>query len=272
MINRGLILKSMREVRGTTIVFGIAMLLICGLLAFALPRFQQQMMWKMQQMPMLQNLRNVMLGADVGMSTGPEVPMGIAWSHPVVLALLWAHAIILGTRVPAGEVDRGTIDVMLGLPVSRWEMYLSETVVWIGSAAIVLGLAVLGSRIGSELAPAGLRANLGRTGIVIANLSLLYGVVGAFAWLMSSRADRRGSAIQVVLIAVVASFLINYLGFFWEPAMKISFLSILDYYRPVYPLRDGHWPWRDMAVLGGAAAALWGAGGVVFARRDLSTL
>lgn len=271
-MNRGLIQKSMRELRGTTIVFGVALMLICGLLAFALPRFQQQVMFKVQQFPFLQQMRNAVLGTDVGMSTGAEVPMGIAWSHPVVLALLWAHAIICCTRVPAGEVDRGTIDVLLGLPVSRWQVHLSETFVWLVSAACVLGLAVLGSRIGSQLAPEGMRVSVGRTGIVVFNLALIYAVVGAFAWLMSSFSDRRGRAVTAALIAVVVSFLINYLTIIWEPAKHISFLSILDYYRPVFSLRDGTWPMRDVLILYSLAAAFWIGAGVVFARRDLSTL
>lgn len=271
-MNRGLIIKSTRELRGTTIVFGVALMLICGLLAFALPRFQSQMMFKMQQFPMLQNVRNVMLGTDVGASTGAEVPMGIAWSHPVVLALLWAHAITCCTRVPAGEIDRGTIDVLLGLPVSRWKMYVSETIVWVLSAAAVLGMGLMGSRLGAELAPGDLRASLAKTAIVIVNLFLLYAAVGGGAWLMSSMSDRRGKAVTTVLIVVVASFLLNYLALLWEPAKKLEFLSILNYYRPVFPLRDGMWPWRDMGVLAAVGVVLWGTGGLVFSRRDLSTL
>ena len=272
MLNRGLIVKSVREQWVTTLVFGIALMLICGLLAFALPRFQQQIMWKAQQFPMLQNVRNVMLGTDVGLSTGPEVPMGIAWSHPVVLALLWAHAIICCTRVPAGEIDRGTIDVLLGLPVSRWKVYVSETVVWIGSAVVVLLMALLGSSLGSRLAPEDLRAELGKTVVALVNLGFLYGVVGAFAWMMSSLSDRRGRAVTAVLIVVLLSFLLNYLALFWDPAKRVAFLSILNYYRPVFPLRDGLWPWRDMGVLAGLVAVFWTVGGLVFARRDLSTL
>ena len=38
-MNRGLLMKSARELWATTRVFGVALLLICGLLAFALPRF-----------------------------------------------------------------------------------------------------------------------------------------------------------------------------------------------------------------------------------------
>ena len=71
---------------------------------------------------------------------------------------------------------------------------------------------------------------------------------------------------------VVASFLLNYLSQFWQPAQDIAFLGMLRYYRPLFILRDGTWPLRDMMVLLGAGAVLWIAGGVIFSRRDLSTL
>lgn len=271
-MNFGLMRKAAIELRGTTIVFGLAMMAGCGLLGFALPRFQARIMQRMAEMPFLQEMRSAMLGADLGNASGPEVPFGIAWSHPVLLAILWAHGIICCTRMPAGEVDKGTIDVVLGLPVSRWQLYVSETVVWLGSAAVVLAMALAGSLIGMRLAPPEMRPELSRLLIVIANLFLLYASVAGMAWLMSSLSDRRGRAVTVVLIVAVSAFLLNYLALLWPAAKRVQFLSILHYYRPVFPLRDGKWPVGDMAALGAVAAGLWAAGGVVFSRRDLSTL
>ena len=271
-MNRGLIRKAAHELWGTTLVFGVAMLAICALLAFALPRFQQQIFSRLSSMPFLQDVRSAMLGTDVGNANGPEVPFGIGWSHPVLLAILWAHAIICCTRVPAGEVDKGTIDVLLGLPVSRWQVYVSETAAWLGSGVIVFALALGGSLIGMQFAPPELRPELWRLLIVIVNLFVLYAAVGGFAWLMSSLSDRRGRAVTAVLIVVVASFFLNYLALLWPAAQRVQFLSILNYYRPIFPLRDGAWPVADLAKLGCLAAALWAAGGVVFSRRDLSTL
>lgn len=264
--------RAARELWGTTLVFGLALLCICALLGFALPRFQQQFLQKMSSMPFLQEMRNAMLGTDVGNATGPEVPFGIGWSHPVLLAILWAHAIVCGTRVPAGEVDKGTIDVLLGLPVSRWQVYVSETVVWLLSAAVVLALGLAGNLIGMRFAPPDMRPDLGRLLIVIANLFVLYGAVGAAAWFASSFSDRRGRAVTMVLIFAVGSLLLNYLALLWPAARRVQFLSILNYYRPVFPLRSGEWPVMDMVKLGLAGVGLWVAGGAIFSRRDLSTL
>jgi hypothetical protein len=89
---------------------------------------------------------------------------------------------------------------------------------------------------------------------------------------VSALSDRRGRAITLVFAVVLASFLLNYLAQFWSVAEKVSFLSILTYYRPLVILRDGSCPVKDMAILLTIASLLWSAAGVVFARRDLCTV
>lgn len=108
--------------------------------------------------------------------------------------------------------------------------------------------------------------------IVLVNLLCLYMVVGSFAWLMSALCDRRGKAMTIAFVAVLASFLLNYLTPFWTVAEKCSFLSVLTYYQPLFILRDGVWPWTDMAILVTISVVLWSAAGAVFARRDLCTV
>jgi hypothetical protein len=100
----------------------------------------------------------------------------------------------------------------------------------------------------------------------------LYLAVGGLAWLVSASSNRRGPAILIVFLILLASFLLNFLAQFWEVARNVSFLGILDYYRPLYILRDGRVPWSDIGVLLTVAASLWTAAGVVFSRRDVCTV
>jgi ABC-type transport system involved in multi-copper enzyme maturation permease subunit len=189
----------------------------------------------------------------------------------VVLALVWAQAIVTATRVPAGEVDRGTIDVLLGLPVSRWGVYVSETVVWAGAGTLILLAALAGNAVGSSQVTKGGHPDFGRVAIAVVNLWAMLMAVGGGAALLSALSSRRGRAMTASFIVVVGSFLVNYLAQLWGPARRLQFLSILDYYRPLNVLRDGAWPVRDIAVLMAVAVVLWVAGGLVFARRDLTT-
>jgi multisubunit Na+/H+ antiporter MnhB subunit len=104
------------------------------------------------------------------------------------------------------------------------------------------------------------------------NLYCLNLAVGSLAWLASALSDRRGRAVSVVVAFVLLSFLLSYLAPFWNVAEQLSFLSVLHYYIPLEVLRDGLFPLRDILVLGGLAAALWTAAGLIFVRRDLATV
>ena len=48
--------------------------------------------------------------------------------------------ILFCSRMPAGEVDVGTADVLLGLPVSRLSIYAAEALVWIAAGLLLIGL------------------------------------------------------------------------------------------------------------------------------------
>ena len=271
-MNRGLIIRALRESWPTTLVLGLVLLVVEAALAFVLPKFGAQMSQEWLQLNFARGIMQAMLGTEIADRIGPQMFASMAWVHPVPLALAWAHAIVSCTRVPAGEVDRGTADVLLGLPVSRWEVFLSETIVWLGCGAAILMAGLAGNVLGGLALPPEQRPNMPRVLVVLINFYCLYCAVGGFAWLVSSFNDRRGRAMTIVFLVMLALFLLNYLAQFWQPLDRFVFLSPLHYHRPVNVLGNGAWPWHDIAVLLGAGGAMWLAGGGVFARRDLCTI
>jgi ABC-type transport system involved in multi-copper enzyme maturation permease subunit len=226
----------------------------------------------LRQLQFIQTFVGAMLGINAGGPIGPEAFLAFVWVHPVVLALVWSHALVCCTRMPAGEIDHGTIDLTFTLPVTRWTILRSETLVWFAAGIVLLALGLAGNLTGSRYVPSSERADLARTLIVLGNLLCLYLAVGGLAWLVSAASNRRGVAITIVFLLLLASFLLNFLAPFWKLAERISFIGILDYYRPLYILRDGTVPWHDMGVLLVAAAVTWTAAGVVLSRRDICTV
>jgi len=271
-MNRGLLLRALRESLPTTLVIGLVFLVVEAALGFVLPKFGAQMSQDWLQMDFARGIMQAMVGAEIADRMGPQMFQSMAWVHPVALALVWAHAIISCTRIPAGEVDRGTADVLLSLPVSRLEVWISETVVWLCSGVAVLGLGLLGNVFGGLGCPPEQRPQLNRVLIVLLNLFCLYVSVGGLAWLISSFSNRRGRAMTVVFLLLLSLFLLNYLAQFWQPLEKFVFLSPLHYHRPVAVLGNGAWPWKDIGVLLGAGGVMWACGAMVFIRRDLCTV
>lgn len=270
-MNRGLLLKTFREAWLGTMLFGLGLCAFEGLLAFAFPTFFEDMAGPMLKMPFFRNILQAFLGIEVGDSLGPMVLSSFAWVHPVALTLIWAHEIVFCTRVPAGEVDQGTMDVLLALPVSRWQMYISESVVWLASGVCVLLLGLTGCLLGGLTVASENRAALGLLIKIVANLGCLYLAVGGLAMLVSAMSERRGRAVAVVFAMVLTSFFLNVLAQFWSVAESLSFLSILHYYKPFAILQEAAWPVKDMLILACCGAVLWSAGGFIFARRNICT-
>jgi len=213
-----------------------------------------------------------MLGEGAGNARGPEIAVSIAWAHPAILSLVSAHAIICCTRVPAAEVERGSIDILMGLPISRWELHMAEGVAWIIGIMVMLTMGLAGSFAGSQLVEQTLRPDPVTLMIVVVNLGALACAVAGCATFFSTLSDRRGRAAMAGVVLVLGWLVLNYLAGIWEPAQSVRWLSAFDYYRPLEIVSGRAWPLADLAVLLGSGLIAWIAGGVVFARRALASL
>lgn len=271
-MNLGLINKAIREIWPVTLLCGLGIMAFEVLLGYVLRSFQTEIAELWPHVEFVQRILQALVGTEISDNIGPGVFQTIPWVHPIVLSLVWGYEIAICTRVPAGEVDRGTVDVLLGLPVSRWQVYLCESFVWAVGGLVVIGMGWLGSVLIGLTGPSEARLAAGQVFVIVANLYCLYLAVGGLALLISSLSERRGRAVAIAFGIVLASFFLSFLTQFWEPARALSFLSVLDYYRPMLILRDAVWPVKDMAALGGCALVLWVAGGLFFARRDICTV
>lgn len=271
-MNAGLFTKEFRETRVQTALFGVALGGAMGLLTFILPKIQSGMSEVFESMPFVKTIMQGLLGTSIGDRLSAEMMQSILWVHPVVLTLVWAHEIVFCTRVPAGEIDRGTVDILLSLPVSRRAIYWTETVGWLVSGLVVLSCGVLGHIVMRSQLPVETRPDAATVLVIMCNFYCVYFAVGAGALLVSAMSDRRGRAAGVVFGLVLASFLLNFLAQFWDVAERLSFLSVSHYYRPAELIQSGETPWRNMGVLLSVGAVFWIAGGEIFARRNVATV
>lgn len=271
-MNRGLLVKSVRDGTVVVVMLAVALLLIEAVLSYVLPTVMADYSDTLMQLPFFRPIIQALLGADIGDQLLPQTLIAVAWVHPAVLALVWTQAIVFCTRVPAGEIDRGTIDLLLGLPVSRWQVYIAETVVFLAAGLLMLSMGLVGHRIGIMTIPAEHRPAIGRMLVIVANLYCLYVAVGGLAFLVSATGHRRGRAVAVVFGILIFSFVLNFVVQFWEPGRMFAFLSMLNYYQPLPMVRTGVWPTGDMLTLLASGAVLWTAGGIWFARRDICTV
>jgi ABC-type transport system involved in multi-copper enzyme maturation permease subunit len=270
-MNRGLVMKALREVAITVLLCGVALAAFEALLAYVFWTYQKELTEDLMQVEFIRNLIKSLVGGKFEGQLGPESLRSLAWVHPLVLALVFAHGITTGSRVPAGEVDRGTADIMFTWPVSREAIFAVEFAVCFATGAFVLALGLLGSLVGHQFVPAEVRPDPERVAIVVFNLYLLAMTVAGITFLLSTLTDRRGRAVGWAFGIVLTCLLWNFLAQYWKPAEQGLFLNLLYYYQPLPILTQGIFPARNYAVLSVCCAAAWGAGLLILRRRDICT-
>jgi hypothetical protein len=156
--------------------------------------------------------------------------------------------------------------------VSRWRILLVESGVWLTSGAFIMTMGLIGYLHGAAALDPTTRPTFGQVVLAFINFYALYVAVGGVTYLVASVCDRRGRAIGAVFGLLLASFLLNFLAQFWEPANQLSFLSVLNFYRPATIIMQGALPWGDVTVLLGVGLASWIAAGWIITRRSICTV
>jgi ABC-type transport system involved in multi-copper enzyme maturation permease subunit len=268
---RGLLEKSLRESWLLVALACVGLGLTMGLFVQILPQFEQSLTELIVQVPFIRTLLSGLMGMDVSEGLAPQMLLVVVWSHPVVLAIVWGFQIALCTRVPASEIERGTIDVLLGWPVSRTQVYLAEGIVWVGSGLLLLACGLLGFLVSAATLPAELEPELDRVLLTLANLLALYLALGGVVQCVAALCSRRGGAIGIALAVLLGSYLVQFLSTLWAPAERVAFLSLVHYYQPARVMLQGTLPLRDVLVLLATGSVLWAVGCVIWARRSVLT-
>ncbi len=270
-MNRALIRKVIRDHRLMFCLSFLGAVIVPVLVIMAFSSAPPDLVTQWMNLPFVRDIFRAMLGTDLTDMLSRTNFAAFAFVHPIMLALVWAFLIVICTTVPAAEVDRGTADLLLSLPISRLGVYLSVSVVVVCCGAILGVCPWLGAWISERLDDWPEPLNLGRLGLaVVNNLAAIWAVAGV-GMAVSAASSRRGMAVGVLFGWLLASFLLNFLGALWEPAQRLEFLSLLNYFRPLIIVRDGALDAGHIAVLLAIGLVGWIIGGIVFTRRDIRT-
>ena len=222
-----------------------------------------------RQMETLPALFQGLLGTPIEIET---LPGFLSWRLVGALPLmigLWSITALAGTL--AAEAARGTLEVVLGAPISRRSLavqkYLGHavglalvlafvsTVAWLGSTAF-------GTLPGDEMDPVTALSEFALVGAI----SLLVGSIAfAFSSLLGST-----MAAGVAAAYLFGSFAINgYAGL--VPGFDILRLGSVFYWTQGHRPMAGVSDWTAVGVVFGLAVAIGLVGVVLFERRDLAT-
>jgi beta-exotoxin I transport system permease protein len=186
----------------------------------------------------------------------------------MVPLLLIVAAVAAGSGAVAGEEERGTLDLLLSLPIGRGRIVAEKL------AAIVAEIAGLGAVlwvsmwIGAQAVD--MRISGAHLGAATISAILIALVFGAIALLVGAATGRRGLSIAGPACLAVAGYLVNALAPLASSLAGAQDASPFYYYASSDPLRSGLDP-ADVARLAALAVASGLLAIPAFRRRDLTS-
>lgn len=201
-----------------------------------------------------------------------------AWFTPegfvsIEFLALWFPVIMLGyiagygTALVAKEVENGTIESLLALPVSRTRLLLERVL------ALVIGIAALTTTTLASLYALSLTygfklSTLGTAAATVHVFGFIL-VFAALVVLLSVIFLDRGKPIGITIGYFVLAHLINALATNSETLRDIQFLSLFKYYDVYTALADARLDFWHNALFFGLSVAFFAAAVFIFKRRDI---
>lgn len=158
--------------------------------------------------------------------------IAFGYNHPIVIIVLALMAITLPAKHIAGEIETGTMELMLSLPVSRIKLAAS---LWFFSAIIFLVIIAggwAGSFLGVILYPQMNEIPFQRIVLVGIHLWLLMLVINASAFFVSVYSKERSKVAQRVAGLILFFYFLNYAAKFWSAIGFFKYATIFYYFQP----------------------------------------
>jgi ABC-2 type transport system permease protein len=227
----------------------------------------------------------VLGGADLRFEN-PTDFLAVGLLHPVVIILASVWAVGRAGGAIAGELDRGTMELLLSQPVPRNRLIFAHLIV----DAIVIPAICLSFFAGTQLglwlvgpfeidysgvrqaltrdAPPGIVANLGiptepehlhvsgRAQFpALANLAALIFSLSGLTMLLSAAGRSRWKVIGYGVLLGLSMFIVNVLGQLWEAAAFLRPASVFYYYQPQRIMLRDEW-FADLRAVWGPDSPL----------------
>lgn len=243
--------------------------------------------------------QSVLGGADLRFDR-PTDFLAVEMLHPVVLILTALWAVGRAAGAVAGELDRGTMELLLSQPIPRNRLILAHLIVDALVIPLVCASVPLGTRVGLAAVgpfrldysvldrlpkPPGfdptdvlqeLPVDASGQPAAALNLAALMFALSGLTIAVSACHRSRWRATGWAALMVLGMFVANVIGQLWDSAAVVRPLTLFYYYQPQKVWLRGEWAveWIGGRVPGIAVLlAVGGVGyliaGYVFARRDL---
>ena len=206
-----------------------------------------------------------MMGGEIAISSARGV-LAFGHVHPFFLAIMVAWILRTTAGPLAGEIGRGTMDLIASRPVSRASHVISAWTMAIVGIALLATAAWTGTAVGLQFRTLDVTAR--ELAVVPAMAALMFAAWTGIGLLISATQRDAGPVIAWTGGLIVVSFVVVFLAQIWSPAETLRPFSLFTYFQPQVIVMKGVAS-SDALVLAGVTFAGLAAAVAAFRRRDL---
>ena len=184
----------------------------------------------------------------------------------VIIAVAFSASV--ATSSLAGEVDKGTMELLLSQPISRRSVVVSKMAFHAVGLAFVIAATLIPLVLGTRF----IDAELNLAGVAALSLLLFLFIMsfGSLGFLFSAYFSDRGKAVFTVVGILIFSYALDILAKFNDFIENFYFMSMFKYYDPYPYLHSAIIDWNDLAVLAGVSLVASVIAVIHFQRRDIA--
>lgn len=187
------------------------------------------------------------------------------------LLIITAYSVINGLNVITNDEDRNILDMVLSLPVARWQIIVEKFLAYLLMTIAVVALTFASLWLGAQLTPT-VTYNMDR--IMTTTFNMLPSLVLVLSTTIFLSALFRSRSLVTGLAAafVIGSYFIDAIGLAVgeeSPLSSVRAISFYNYYDGTEVMRSG-FDWGNILLLLGISGVLMAVSLIVFQRRDVS--
>jgi ABC-2 type transport system permease protein len=165
--------------------------------------------------------------------------LSVGYVHPLVFAILSVWAVGRAAGAIAGEIDKGTMELLLAQPLSRWRLIVCHFLVDCLTIPVLCGCMWAGSTLGihvfglMELTATDREpVNTAQLGPALINVAAFLFAMSGYTMAISSAGRFRSRVLGIAVVLTLVQFFVNLLGQMWPDMEFLRPWTVFYYYQP----------------------------------------
>ena len=222
----------------------------------------------LQYIDMLPSFIKAFMGGEVLEIGNIAGLIAIGYQEPLVLILYMLFAVGVPTALLAGEVQRGTMELILSRQTTKTHIYICAGLITVAGMYALVIVMFTGTVAATRLYDFDQAVPLYSFFKIAIVGGMLASAVGGIA-LLAAACFRRGLAVSLTVAYLVVSYFISIIADWWPRMKWLEPTTIFNYVDGPAIFGKSGWPIGDMCVLLSLLAVSAVLGGIIWSRRDL---